>query len=71
MANNTNMMKVWDPLLRLFHWSLVLFFFVAYLGDVDRLVLHSYSGYAIGFAVAVSTSLGGLSAVNMLDSRVS
>ena len=48
MVNNTNMIKVWDPLIRLFHWSLVLFFFVAYLGDIDRLVLHSYSGYAIG-----------------------
>jgi len=41
------MLKVWDPLIRLFHWSLVLFFLVAYLVEIDRPLLHSYSGYAI------------------------
>jgi cytochrome b len=41
------MIKVWDPLIRLFHWSLVLFFFVAYFVEFDRPQLHSYSGYAI------------------------
>lgn len=47
MLKNTNMIKVWDPLIRLFHWSLVLFFFVAYFVEIDRPLLHSYSGYAI------------------------
>ncbi|MEH6559763.1 MAG: cytochrome b/b6 domain-containing protein [Oceanicoccus sp.] len=47
MPKTNNMIKVWDPLIRLFHWSLVLFFFVAYLVEIDRPLLHSYSGYAI------------------------
>lgn len=39
--------RVWDPLIRLFHWSLVGFFTVAYLTEDEFFNLHSYSGYAV------------------------
>lgn len=42
------LVKVWDPLVRLFHWSLVTAFFVAYFTEDDLLDLHVYAGYLIG-----------------------
>jgi cytochrome b len=40
--------KVWDPLVRVFHWTLVTAFFVAYFTEDDLLDLHVYAGYLIG-----------------------
>ncbi len=42
------MVKVWDPLVRIFHWSLVSAFFIAYFTEDDLLTLHVYAGYLIG-----------------------
>ena len=42
---------VWDPLLRLFHWSLAFFFVIAYLFESDRLNTHSHAGYTITLLV--------------------
>ena len=41
--------KVWDPLVRMFHWTLVIGFFTAYLteGDEAWLDLHSWAGYTV------------------------
>ena len=39
--------KVWDPLIRIFHWSLVCFFFIAYITEDDWMVIHSYAGYSV------------------------
>jgi len=39
--------NVWDPLLRMFHWGLVLFFSVSYLTAEDDSIIHPWSGYAI------------------------
>ncbi|WP_242521629.1 cytochrome b/b6 domain-containing protein [Motiliproteus sp. SC1-56] len=39
--------RVWDPLVRLFHWSLAGFFLIAYLTEDDWLDLHSVAGYAV------------------------
>jgi cytochrome b len=40
---------VWDPLVRVFHWSLVASFVVVYLsGEGEVLGLHAWSGYLIG-----------------------
>jgi cytochrome b len=40
--------KIWDPLVRLFHWSLVLTFVAAYASGEEWLALHVPAGYAIG-----------------------
>lgn len=47
MSNNTDAVKVWDPFVRVFHWTLVLSFFVAYITEEDFLVIHSFAGYTV------------------------
>ena len=39
--------NVWDPYLRIFHWALVISFFVAYLTEFDVLTLHYAAGYVV------------------------
>ncbi|HEB57304.1 MAG TPA: cytochrome B [Gammaproteobacteria bacterium] len=39
--------KIWDPLVRLFHWSLVLAFAIAYFTEDDLLDLHVWAGYIV------------------------
>lgn len=43
--------KVWDPLLRVFHWSLALLFIVAVVTQEDVEWLHVYAGYGISLLV--------------------
>ncbi len=45
------MVKIWDPLVRVFHWSLVLFFFVAFITEDDWLSLHIQAGYAVALLI--------------------
>ncbi|ATX78364.1 MULTISPECIES: cytochrome b/b6 domain-containing protein [Reinekea] len=49
---------VWDLLVRVFHWSLVVFFGLSYLtgGELDW--LHEWSGYAIVVLIGVRTVWG-------------
>lgn len=42
-----NTVRVWDPLVRLFHWCLVACFAVAYLSGDEWLSLHVIAGYTI------------------------
>ena len=39
--------KVWDPLVRFFHWSLVSAFFIAFITEDELLTIHSWAGYLI------------------------
>lgn len=42
-----NEIRVWDPLVRIFHWSLVATFIVAWLTADEESRLHELAGYAI------------------------
>ena len=46
-ATQTPTVKVWDPVVRIFHWTLVLAFLTAYVTEEDYLTLHSWAGYLI------------------------
>ena len=52
-SNNTypSTVKAWDPLVRVFHWSLVFFFLLAYATEDDWMSLHIWSGYAVAMLV--------------------
>ena len=43
--------KVWDPLIRVFHWSLVFFFLLAFITEDDWLELHVQAGYVVSYLV--------------------
>ncbi len=45
---NQQSLKIWDPLVRIFHWSLVALFCFSYLTEDDFIDLHAFSGYLIG-----------------------
>ncbi len=45
--SNPTQVRVWDPLVRFFHWSLVTAFTVSFLTEDDFMTLHSWSGYLI------------------------
>jgi len=45
--------KVWDPLVRVFHWSLVSAFALAYVTGEDVMSVHVVAGYTIAALLAV------------------
>lgn len=44
--------KVWDPIVRVFHWSLVAFFVFSYLTGDEWKSAHLLSGYVVGGLIA-------------------
>jgi cytochrome b len=44
--------KVWDPLVRIFHWSLAIAFTLAYASGDEWMDLHVLAGYAAGGLIA-------------------
>lgn len=51
--SNTNEIRVWDPLIRVFHWTLALAVLVALITEDDLLWAHTWAGYTVLGLVAV------------------
>jgi cytochrome b len=49
---------VWDPLVRVCHWLLVVAFFVAYFTEDDLLTVHVWAGYVVGGTVVLRVLWG-------------
>ncbi len=47
------LIKVWDPIIRVFHWTLVAAFAIAFLTEDEWLDLHVYAGYTIIALLAI------------------
>jgi len=58
MKASTNTIRVWDPIVRIGHWTLVLSFFVAYFTEDDFLIQHVWAGYAVGALVCIRLAWG-------------
>jgi cytochrome b len=48
MSNEKKALRVWEPLIRIGHWTLVLAFFTAYFTEDDFMSLHVWAGYVVG-----------------------
>lgn len=46
MYQNNNV-RVWDPVVRIFHWTLVITFFIDYFTEEDLLTVHVWAGYIL------------------------
>ncbi len=57
-ADSTKTLKVWDPLVRSFHWTLVLAFFTAYLSGDNFMIIHTWAGYIIFSLICVRLMWG-------------
>lgn len=44
---HSSQIRVWDPLIRFFHWSLVSAFVIAFITEENLLSVHSWAGYLI------------------------
>lgn len=56
--NDAKRVRVWDPLVRIVHWILVVGFFVAYFTEDDFLTLHVWAGYTVGALVVMRVLWG-------------
>lgn len=52
-TNEIKTIKVWDPLVRIGHWTLVIAFFTAYFTEDDFMTQHTWAGYVVGTIVLI------------------
>lgn len=50
--HSSDSIRVWDPLVRIFHWSLVASFLLAFITQDDWLDLHLVAGYSVALLIA-------------------
>ena len=50
--------QIWGPLVRVFHWTVAIAFFVAYLSGDEALALHVWAGYLIGGLILLRLAWG-------------
>lgn len=55
---STNEIRVWDPLVRSFHWLLVAAFALAYVTEEEALTVHVWAGYTVAGLLAVRVIWG-------------
>lgn len=58
MSNSKDTIKVWDPVVRIGHWTLVVAFFTAYFTEDDFLVQHVWAGYVVAAVVCIRVIWG-------------
>lgn len=58
MSQSHGMVRVWDPIVRLGHWALVMGLLVAWLSADEWESVHVWSGYIIGVVVIVRLAWG-------------
>ncbi|MDX1914927.1 MAG: cytochrome b/b6 domain-containing protein [Methylophilus sp.] len=51
MSNSTTSVKVWDPIVRIGHWTLVIAFFTAYFTEDELMAQHVWAGYVVASVV--------------------
>lgn len=51
--NENSQIRVWDPLVRFFHWSLASAFLIAFITEDELLTIHSWAGYLILALLAI------------------
>jgi cytochrome b len=54
----SSLIRVWDPLVRFFHWALVSAFTIAYITEEDFLTVHSWAGYLILMLLCIRLAWG-------------